>query len=54
MSKYGGVAVADKIGAFEEWLQRSDSYMYDRHGAQIPVVKHAVKVGKRSKQGTKW
>ena len=42
-----GRAVAEKITAFEEWLQRSYRVIYDRYRAQRVDVKRAVQVAKR-------
>ena len=39
-----GWAVAEKIKAFEQWLQKRDGVTYDRHQARRMVVKRAVKV----------
>ena len=43
-----GRAVAEKIRAFEEWLQRRDRVTYDRYRAQRVVVKQAVQAAKRT------
>ena len=40
-------AVAEKRGAFEEWLQRRDRVTYDRYRAQRVTVKLAVQASKR-------
>ena len=42
-----GRTVAEKIRAFEEWLQRRDRVTYDRYRAQRVAVKLAVQAAKR-------
>ena len=41
------MAVAEKSRAFEEWLQRRDSFTYDRYQEQRVVVKRGIQVAKR-------
>ena len=42
-----GRVVAEKIRAFEEWLQRRDTVTYDRYRAQRVAVKLAFQAAKR-------
>ena len=41
-------AVAEKRRAFEEWLQRRDSFTYDRYRVQRLAVKLAVQAAKKN------